>query len=269
MLYDISDVCTIFGLTPSGVRYYEELGLIHPARTQGGRRKYSEEEMRRLLHIKTLRSYNVSLEDIRAYFLNNTTENGEAISDVLQEKIRQLELQLETLRASIESLAQYARQLGSSPETAFLSAREHQPAELCALHLQPLFGKTQREWTSLSRWLALVPSVRRCIHYRLSGGRAVFQSDCFLVEKSVAQGHGLPLLDRAELIPAAPCLQLCYQLPHNAEEHGLSAGDLAQLGLLARERGLGEETHLFATYLFGNIAQGARQKLYDLWLIAR
>ena len=129
MLYDISDVCTIFGLTPSGVRYYEELGLIHPARTQGGRRKYSEEEMRRLLHIKTLRSYNVSLEDIRAYFLNNTTENGKAISDVLQEKIRQLELQLETLRASIESLAQYARQLGSSPETAFLSAREHQPAE--------------------------------------------------------------------------------------------------------------------------------------------
>ena len=44
MLYDISDVCRLFGLTPTSIRKYEEMGLIEPRRSASNKRKYSEKE---------------------------------------------------------------------------------------------------------------------------------------------------------------------------------------------------------------------------------
>lgn len=52
VLMTMGGVIQITGLTPRQVRYYEEIGLIHPSRTAGNHRMFSEEDLKTLLIIK-------------------------------------------------------------------------------------------------------------------------------------------------------------------------------------------------------------------------
>ena len=49
----ISQVTQQTGLRPSALRYYEELGLLHPTRRISGRRQYDEDVLQRLALIQT------------------------------------------------------------------------------------------------------------------------------------------------------------------------------------------------------------------------
>ena len=53
------------GLTRANIRYYEQEGLLAPARRENKYRDYSEEDLETLLRIALLRSLGVSLEEIR------------------------------------------------------------------------------------------------------------------------------------------------------------------------------------------------------------
>ncbi|WP_312798571.1 Cu(I)-responsive transcriptional regulator [Tianweitania sp.] len=52
-------------LPPKTLRYYEEIGLIHPARSTNGYRDYSEEDVHRLTFLQRARSLGFSIEDCR------------------------------------------------------------------------------------------------------------------------------------------------------------------------------------------------------------
>ena len=52
-------------LPPKTLRYYEEIGLIHPARCANGYRDYSEEDVHRLAFLQRARSLGFSIEDCR------------------------------------------------------------------------------------------------------------------------------------------------------------------------------------------------------------
>ena len=54
--YVISIAATIIGIEAHTLRYYERLGLVQPERSSGNIRLYSEEDIDRLRHIKTLMS---------------------------------------------------------------------------------------------------------------------------------------------------------------------------------------------------------------------
>ena len=66
--YSIEQVAAQTGLTKRTLRYYEEMGLLPPTdRTEGNYRRYSDEDIHRLEHIKKLRDLlGFSLVDIRA-----------------------------------------------------------------------------------------------------------------------------------------------------------------------------------------------------------
>jgi len=66
--YSIEQVATQTGLTRRTLRYYEEVGLLTPSdRTEGNYRRYSDEDIQRIEHIKKLRDLlGFSLADIRA-----------------------------------------------------------------------------------------------------------------------------------------------------------------------------------------------------------
>lgn len=53
------------GLTRANIRYYEQEGLLAPARRENKYRNYSEEDLETLLRIALLRSLGFSLEEIR------------------------------------------------------------------------------------------------------------------------------------------------------------------------------------------------------------
>lgn len=86
----IGDLAAKAGITTRTLRYYQELGIIEPdRRTQGGFRLYSDEQLRRLHIIQSLKSLGFDLERIRALFnLRNTVETG---GDLAREMIEQLQ----------------------------------------------------------------------------------------------------------------------------------------------------------------------------------
>lgn len=64
-VYVISVAAELAGVHPQTLRIYERRGLLQPARTRGGNRRYSNADIHRLQRIADLANAGVSLEGIR------------------------------------------------------------------------------------------------------------------------------------------------------------------------------------------------------------
>jgi MerR family transcriptional regulator, heat shock protein HspR len=64
-VYVISVAAELAGMHPQTLRIYERRGLVLPARTTGGNRRYSDADIARLRRIAELASTGMNLEGIR------------------------------------------------------------------------------------------------------------------------------------------------------------------------------------------------------------
>jgi MerR family transcriptional regulator/heat shock protein HspR len=64
-VYIISVAAELAGVHPQTLRIYERKGLVDPARTQGGSRRYSERDIDRLRRIQDLTAGGLNLEGVR------------------------------------------------------------------------------------------------------------------------------------------------------------------------------------------------------------
>jgi DNA-binding transcriptional MerR regulator len=64
-VYIISVAAELVGMHPQTLRVYERRGLVDPYRTPGGTRRYSQDDLSRLLLIQELSKEGVNLEGIR------------------------------------------------------------------------------------------------------------------------------------------------------------------------------------------------------------
>lgn len=64
-VYVISVAAELAGVHPQTLRIYERKGLIDPARTGGGNRRYSDEDLAKLRRIQELTAAGVNLEGVR------------------------------------------------------------------------------------------------------------------------------------------------------------------------------------------------------------
>src|SRR3954462_14589379 len=85
-LYVISVAAELTGVHPQTLRMYERKGLIEPARTFGGSRRYSDRDLDRLRRIGELTGDGLNLEGVRR------------VMD-LQEEVAALKAELEPTRA--------------------------------------------------------------------------------------------------------------------------------------------------------------------------
>ena len=103
-LYVISIAAELAGVHPQTLRVYERKGLVHPHRTEGNTRRYSEEDIRRLRRIQAL------------------TNEGLNLAGVM--RVMELEHEIERMRARHEqALAELDRTRAEFQE--FLGARDH------------------------------------------------------------------------------------------------------------------------------------------------
>jgi MerR family transcriptional regulator, heat shock protein HspR len=84
-LFSISVAAELAGLHPQTLRIYEREGLVDPARSPGGTRRYSRRDIDRLQEICALTADGLNLAGIRRVLL-------------LQEETRRLEAELAALR---------------------------------------------------------------------------------------------------------------------------------------------------------------------------
>jgi MerR family transcriptional regulator/heat shock protein HspR len=64
-VYVISVAAELAGMHPQTLRIYERRGLVNPARTQGGNRRYSDADIETLQRISDLAEQGMNLEGIR------------------------------------------------------------------------------------------------------------------------------------------------------------------------------------------------------------
>ncbi|NPV44876.1 MAG: MerR family transcriptional regulator [Firmicutes bacterium] len=74
------------GLTKRQIRYYEQMGLLKPARTKGNQRRYSEKDVKRLLRIKELLKQGFDIKGIKAKLSEETQETSGEPEDIIVEK---------------------------------------------------------------------------------------------------------------------------------------------------------------------------------------
>jgi len=87
-LFVISVAAELSGMHPQTLRQYDRMGLVSPTRTQGKSRRYTVQDVAKLLEIQRLSTEGVSLEGIRRV-MNLVDENTE-----LKQRVRDLEREL-------------------------------------------------------------------------------------------------------------------------------------------------------------------------------
>jgi len=106
---NIGSAAEISGLPAKTIRYYEEIELVSPGRSENGYRDYSDADIHRLRFLQRSRSLGFSIEECRV-LLSLYGDKKRASSDVKRvamEKIRQVDdkiAELETLRATLNKL---------------------------------------------------------------------------------------------------------------------------------------------------------------------
>jgi len=88
-LYVISVAAELAGVHPQTLRIYERKGLVDPARTVGGSRRYSDVDIDRLRRIQELTNAGLNLEGVR--------------------RVMELEDEVASLRAELQQALEEAR----------------------------------------------------------------------------------------------------------------------------------------------------------------
>ncbi len=109
----IGEVSECTGLSLRTIRYYEEIGLIPPsARSSGGFRLYTEQDVDRLELVKRMKLIDLSTDEMRDLLRTlDGLESGSTDAD-----------QLEDLHARLEMFRQLARQRVCTLRGQFTSA---------------------------------------------------------------------------------------------------------------------------------------------------
>lgn len=113
----ISVAAELAGVHPQTLRIYERRGLVGPARTGGGSRRYSERDIARLRRILDLTAAGLNLEGVR--------------------QVMALEDQVERLRAELAEARQAAAE-------AVAQTHRHYRRDLVPLNQSPVLWRGRR-----------------------------------------------------------------------------------------------------------------------------
>ena len=87
----ITEMAAELGVTPRALRYYEQIGLISPDRTETGTRVYGGEVRRKLELLTLLRSVGVAVRDISRLQTMEATEARAFVRSRLEARLKDID----------------------------------------------------------------------------------------------------------------------------------------------------------------------------------
>ena len=111
---NIGEAASRCGLPVKTVRYYDDIKLIIPARTDSGYREYNSFDVHRLQFVARARGLGFSIEDCR-HLLSLYDDSERASSDVkaiVRQKLREIDLkveELQSIRKTLQHLSRHCR----------------------------------------------------------------------------------------------------------------------------------------------------------------
>ena len=132
----IGEAARLVGLPAKTLRYYEDIGLISPARrTDSGYRLYGWRELEQIEFVRRAKLMGLSLEQIRG--LVETAEDGipngvfQRLDGLLERSLEETERKIEELRAFRESLLEYREQAAEAEARGACRCGERGESEFC------------------------------------------------------------------------------------------------------------------------------------------
>jgi len=140
---NVGDAAQRSGLPAKTIRYYEEIGLIAPARAANGYRDYSGDDIHRLAFLRRARNLGFSIDDCRQ-LMALYQDRDRASADVreiaaahvtaIEEKVRELQSMRSTLQKLIHACGGYRADMAIGSVSA-IKARHHAGFVPDATHL--------------------------------------------------------------------------------------------------------------------------------------
>lgn len=129
---NIKDAATRTGLPAKTIRYYEDIGLIAPARRPNGYRDYSEADMHTLAFLGRARSLGFTIEECRTLLAlyDDSHRTSAEVRDLARGHLRRIETkiaELETMRDTLSGLVEacHGDQRPDCPILADLASENH------------------------------------------------------------------------------------------------------------------------------------------------
>ncbi|AJS58182.1 MerR family transcriptional regulator [Paenibacillus sp. IHBB 10380] len=101
---EFSKICEVSTKT---LRYYDEIGLIHPdeINPENGYRYYSIRQLKKMLLINRLKSYHFSLEEIKAILELEEDQSDEKLCSALNRKRREIQEKLNAFEYTLKQMS--------------------------------------------------------------------------------------------------------------------------------------------------------------------
>ena len=120
----VAEAARLLGLSPHTLRYYEQEGLVRPARNASGYRGYSPTDLRRLVFLTRMRVSGMTMADLRHYIAlvgqgSATEPERREIMLAHRDRIRQ---QLRELTLALEATEYKIATYGGAPGDHFSAA---------------------------------------------------------------------------------------------------------------------------------------------------
>ncbi|CUH89081.1 Copper export regulator [Phaeobacter sp. CECT 5382] len=105
---NIGDVSTRSGLPAKTIRYYEDIGLIKPHRSENGYRCFAEADLHKLAFLGRARALGFTIEDCRmlmALYEDESRASGD-VKQLAQEHLSKIETKIADLQAMRDTLTE-------------------------------------------------------------------------------------------------------------------------------------------------------------------
>jgi MerR family transcriptional regulator, copper efflux regulator len=105
---NIAEVGKATGLPAKTIRYYEDIGLVQPLRSDNGYRQFREKDLHKLAFVGRARSLGFSIEDCRALLAlyEDRTRESREVHQIASEQLARVQAKIVELRAMEATLSQ-------------------------------------------------------------------------------------------------------------------------------------------------------------------
>lgn len=103
---NIGEVAERSGIPTKTIRYYEDIGFLHPKRNENGYRIFEDTELHKLIFVGRARSLGFNIEECRALLaLYEDKERGSAdVKNIAKEHVKEIERKITDLIAMRDTL---------------------------------------------------------------------------------------------------------------------------------------------------------------------
>ena len=159
-MYTTGELAKLCGVSVRTVQYYDARGILVPSQlSEGGRRLYSEEDLRRMRIICFLRDLGISINGIASLFADEHPDK--IISVLLDQQERELREQIEEGQKKLDAVEFVKREskeiesfsVESIGDIAHLMKHKHKLAKMRWTMVLTGIPVTVLQWTSIVLWI--------------------------------------------------------------------------------------------------------------------